>query len=429
MTSQLSVGVYLLATVTFFIDLLDVILRVYLRRENTVPGRSNAIAATSVPLEIGDFTPYEALLHLRPFAILASIHNLDQAALDRFLAAMAPHRQHLWVIDDASTDGTWERLERSGVHCVRGPHNRQKPAAIRALLGVLPPSIESVVVVDPDMRILNSAAEFHKIVFEFQRSGMSAACPRVTIRPEGVLSRFQQLEYCLSFTLGRKALGDTTITSGTAVYRRDALQRVLDQHSLSVYAEDLENTFLLLLNGERIYYDGRLVVETDGMPGIRRLFSQRVGWSFGLIKVYMQHWRGILRNTKRGFTFTYQYIVYMGILVLAFHPLKLVGLALLTISALNGLDNLAGTHLIADTSLTNPTYFVAMYLKYTALIVIATPLATPRGSRLNVMPVLPLFVIYGIAQIVPATVGYLNWFALRLWGRRVYRDHYEPVAP
>ena len=25
------------------------------------------------------------------------------------------------------------------------------------------------------------------------------------------------------------------------------------------------------------------------------------------------------------------------------------------------------------------------------------------------------------------TVGYTNWVTMKLWGRRVYRDHYEPL--
>jgi hypothetical protein len=25
------------------------------------------------------------------------------------------------------------------------------------------------------------------------------------------------------------------------------------------------------------------------------------------------------------------------------------------------------------------------------------------------------------------TVGYINWIAVKLWGRRVYQDHYEPM--
>jgi cellulose synthase/poly-beta-1,6-N-acetylglucosamine synthase-like glycosyltransferase len=426
---QFDIGIYLLATIALFVDLFDVLLRLYLRREHTVPGDPGMTSPTSVPLDIGTFTPYEARLHLRPYAIVASIHNLDRASLNRFLDNMAPYREHLWIIDDASTDDTWERLQGAGVQCVRGLENQKKPGAIKALLTALPPSIESVVVVDPDVRIVNSAAEFESVIFQFQRTGMGALCPRIAIRSDGVLSRFQQLEYCFSFALGRKSLGDMTITSGIAVYRRDALQRLLTRHSLSVYAEDLENAFLLLLGGDRVYYDGRIVAETEGMRDWRSLFSQRVGWNFGLIKVYGVYWRALLRRYGRGFIFTYQYIVYTGLLTILLHPLKLLGLSLLAVCAMNGIDNLLHLNVIADTPLTNPAYFVLIYLKYTFLIVAAFPLVAPKSERRFVLPILPVYVFYGIAQIVPATVGYLNWISLRLWGHRIYHDHYQEAAP
>jgi hypothetical protein len=41
----------------------------------------------------------------------------------------------------------------------------------------------------------------------------------------------------------------------------------------------------------------------------------------------------------------------------------------------------------------------------------------------------PLYPIYAILHVIPATIGYLNWVALRLMGRRIYRDHYEPALP
>ena len=427
--AQFNLGIYLLATIAFFVDLFDVLLRLYLRREHTLPGDPRAIAPTSVPLDIGTFTPYESRLHLRPYAIVASIHNLDRASLDRFLDNMAPYRGRLWIIDDASTDDTWERLQASGVPCMRGARNQKKPGAIKALLATLPESIDSIVVVDPDVRIVNSATEFETVVFQFQRTGMGALCPRIAVRADGPLSRFQQLEYCFSFALGRKSLGDMTITSGIAIYRREALERLLTRHSLSVYAEDLENAFLLLLDGDRVYYDGRIVAETEGMADCRSLFSQRVGWNFGLIKVYADYWRPLLGQCRRGFIFTYQYIVYTGVLTLVLHPLKFLGLLLLAISAMNGIDNLVRLHAIPDTPLTNPAYFVMMYLKYTALVVAAFPLITPRSERRFILPVLPVYVFYGLAQVLPASVGYLNWVAVRMCGQRVYRDHYQEAAP
>jgi len=121
--------------------------------------------------------------------------------------------------------------------------------------------------------------------------------------------------------------------------------------------------------------------------------------------------------------------VYTGVLTLLLHPLKLFGLALLAVSAINGIDNLVGAHVIADTPLTNPAYSVMMYLKYTALVVAAFPLIAPRSERRFILPVLPVYVFYGLAQVLPASVGYLNWIALRTWGQRVYHDHYQEAAP
>ena len=102
------------------------------------------------------------------------------------------------------------------------------------------------------------------------------------IEPDGFLARFQAFEYALAFRVGRESLADFSITSGVSFYRRDALVRALHEHSLSVYAEDFENAVILLGHGERIYYDGRLVVSTEGPGTLQRWFSQRVGWYHGL---------------------------------------------------------------------------------------------------------------------------------------------------
>lgn len=424
-----SVALYLLANLVVFLDLIDLLLRVYLRHVQTLPSEDGRVAPTSVPLDIGEFTPYQMQLHLRPYAILVSVYNAG-AHLDSFLEAMQPYRNRLWVIDDASTDDTWERLQRSGVKCVRGEINRRKPGAIRRLLLELPSEIATVMVLDPDVRVLDRSepgevSDIERVIFEFQRSGMSAVCPRATVRRDGLLARIQSFEYWIAFSLGRKGLADHSITSGAAIYRKDALARVLDQHSLSVYAEDLENTLILLANGERIYYDGRLVIETEGKRECRALFSQRVGWYFGLMRVYTENLRRVFRIANRRLVFFYQYVIYMGIFAILLVPLKPLGLMLLVASALNGLDNISGLSLIPDISATDPTYFVAAYLKYSGLCLVALWLGVGRSDRGHLLVVAFIYVFYAVAHIVPITVGFLNWFSLRLLGLRVYRDHYQ----
>src|SRR6185295_5516198 len=146
---SLSLAAYLLAMLVVFVDLVDLVVRLLVRRRNAKGPRGEG--PTSVRLDVGEFTPHQMALHLRPYALVVSVHDAEDE-IDDFLEAMAPYRDRLWVMDDASTDHTWFRLERSGVRCFRGAANRKKPAAIKDLVGRLPPEIATVVVLDPDVR-------------------------------------------------------------------------------------------------------------------------------------------------------------------------------------------------------------------------------------------------------------------------------------
>jgi cellulose synthase/poly-beta-1,6-N-acetylglucosamine synthase-like glycosyltransferase len=247
------------------------------------------------------------------------------------------------------------------------------------------------------------------------------------IEPDGFLARFQAFEYALAFRIGRESLADYSITSGVSCYRRDALERALAEHSHSVYAEDLENGVILLSHGERIYYDGRLVVSTEGPGNVRRWFSQRVGWYYGLLKVYTERFGKIWRISKRTPFAMYHFIIYMGGLSLALHLLKIVSAVLLILSFVSGFDNLFLANLFPRNALINPAYFIAAIGSYLALGVFALFTVVPKAERAYIAPIVPLYLFYAVIHIAPMTVGYANWVAMKLWGRRVYRDHYEPL--
>jgi cellulose synthase/poly-beta-1,6-N-acetylglucosamine synthase-like glycosyltransferase len=425
---RLGFTLYLLASTAFFLDLVDLLVRLYLRREHTSRYRGVLAAPTSVPLTVGSFTPYEMKLHTRPFAIILSVYNASKD-IDTFLTPMLPFREHIWVIDDGSSDDTSKIVEAAGFRCLRAPANRHKPGALKALVAELPAEIETVIVTDPDARILTPYDELVHVIFEFQRTGMAAMCPRIIAAGSSWLAQIQRLEYSLAFSVGRKSLANFSITSGAAVYRRDALEKLLDEHSLSAYAEDFENALILLAREESIYYDGRLLLETDAVATVQRLFSQRVGWYFGLMRVYTLRWRSLCKRSARHAGFAYQYLIYIGIFVVLLHPLKLIGLVVLTLSALNGLDNLFTLNLIPDGTFTNPFYFQTVYLQSIGLMLLAWFTSVGPRERWHVLPIVPIYPIYALAHIVPSTIGYLNWFSVRLWGRRLYRDHYQPAMP
>ena len=415
--------VYFLVSFVVFLDLIDVLIR--LRR-----ARAHGAGKTSIPLRVGTFTPHQIKLHLRPYALIASVHNLEDH-LDAFLEAMEPYRDRLWVIDDASTDRTFVRIRQAGFHCIRGEVNRKKPGALKELLKVLPANVETVGILDPDVSIMNRSrgeiSDLERSIFEFQRTGYAAMCPRIVVRQDGWLARLQELEYAITFAIGKRSLADRNITSGAAFYRRDALEQVFSRHRLSVYAEDLRNALLLLGHGEKIYYDDRLVLETEGKRTLRSWFSQRVAWFFGLMKVYGENFEDVRRTAGERVFFAYHFLLYMGVFAILFHPLKVLALLLSASGVLNAMDELLGLQVVPNTVWTDPIYFLVAYVKYTILAVFLLAISAP-GERRRLAEAIPLFYLYQLMHIVPITIGYLNWLALRFLGRRVYRDHFQDEA-
>ena len=430
-----SIFVYAFANLIVYTDAIDFALRLYMRRRHTASaeGISESSQNGNLSIDLAAILPIDTALVVPalPFAIIASVFNLEDRIAE-FTAAFAPYRDRVWLISDGSTDNTVLRLRQSGWRCFDDGVNRRTPAALRRLLERLPAHIETVMVIDPDIRIrgLNdgSTIDVDRFVSEFQQSGAAAACPRIMIEPDGFLARFQAFEYALAFRVGRESLADFSITSGVSFYRRSALARALEAHSLSVYAEDFENAVLLLAQGERIYYDGRLVVSTEGPGTLQRWFSQRVGWYHGLIKVYTERFSEILRISRRSPFATYHYLIYIGGLSLLMHLVKVASAVLLLLSFASGLDALLLDDIVPQGSLINPEYFTAAIMSYLALGVIALFTSVPKAERSYTAPIVPLYLCYAITHIVPMTVGFLNFFALKLFRRRIYQDHYESTA-
>ena len=434
-TASVSLLIYGLANLIVYTDALDLFLRLHVRRRHTATASASA-DTRNVSIDLVGSLPggIRRMVPLRPYAIVASVFNLGDQ-LDEFTESFAAYRDRVWLISDGSTDSTVTRLLQDGWRCFDDGVNRRKPAALRLLLERLPSHIETVMVIDPDVRIRGltggSSADLERVIGDFQQSGAAAVCPRVMIEPDGLLARFQAFEYALAFRVGRESLADYSITSGVSIYRRDALWRALREHSLSVYAEDLENAVILLSQNERIYYDGRLVVSTEGPGTLGRWFSQRVGWYHGLLKVYSERLGAIWRISKRTPFAGYHFVIYIGGLSLVLHLVKIFSALLLLLSLIGGFDSLFLAHLLPRNALTSPSYFIGAVGSYLALGVIALFTVVPKSERAYIAPIVPLYLLYALTHLLPMTVGFGNFIAVRLWGRRLYKDHYErdPASP
>jgi cellulose synthase/poly-beta-1,6-N-acetylglucosamine synthase-like glycosyltransferase len=415
--------VYILANLVLTLDLIDLVLRAWLKR---IHGRTEP--GPSIDLGLTDISNSERSMVLQPYAVVASVHNAS-GNLDLLLETLAPIKAFVWFIDDASNDATALRLQRQGWRCVASAVNRKKPGALLQLIKTLPSEVQTVVVLDPDVRWTASPAAarpmLERIISDLQRSGAAALTPRVRAARGGWLVECQALEYELSCGIGRKSLGDLCCNSGVSVYRRSALQWVLARHSLSVYAEDFENSLLLLAAGERIYYDDRMFIETHAKTTWKALFSQRVGWSFGCAKMFVERLPELVKVARRSPIAAYQYLLYLGVNSIVLLPLKWLSVGVLLMSLLKSIDELFMTHVIPAFSWNEPLLFSIWYGKSLAILALACLVAVPRKDRLRHLAILPLYALYSITLYLPVTVGYLNVVAMKLWGKRLYEDHYD----
>jgi hypothetical protein len=414
---------YVLANLILAFDVVDLTVRLWLKRLHGA-----AACGPSVDLGLQEISNVERALGLRPYAVIASLYN-EASELDRFLVTLRPFKDVTWLIDDASDDDTLLRLRRDGWNCLAGGINRNKPGAILQLLKSLPAEIDTVLIMDPDVRWAAAPglerATLEPIISDLQRSSAAALTPRVQAHPGGWLVECQALEYELACGLGRKSLADLTCNSGVSLYRRAALESALARHTLSIYAEDFENSLLLLSAGERIYYDDRLTIQTHAKPSWSKLFSQRVGWAFGCAKVYAERLSLLGKIARRSPLGAYQYLFYLGLNGIVLLPLKLASIAVLSMSLLKALDELLLTGLVPSHSWNDPLLFTLWYAKSTAILAIACCAALPRGQRSRHLFTLPFYNLYALFQYIPTTVGYLNLVTVRTLGRRLYADHYD----
>jgi cellulose synthase/poly-beta-1,6-N-acetylglucosamine synthase-like glycosyltransferase len=414
--------IYVLANLIFAFDAVDVGVRMWLRRLNgaTTPG-------PSLDLGLPEISDRERSVTLRSYAVIASIRN-EAMEIDRIMDSLLPLKDLVWIIDDASSDTTALRLRREGWKCILGTAHRNKPAALQFLLRMLPPDIETVVVMDPDVRWIAppgaERATLDRIISDLQRSGAAALTPRVQARPGGWLVECQAFEYELACGLGRKSLRDLCCNSGVSIYQRKALESALSRHSLSIYAEDFENSLLLLSSGKRIYYDDRLICETRAKSTLGALISQRVGWSYGCLKVVCERVSLLWSIARRSPLGSYQYLFYLLMSGIILMPIRWISVVVLAMSFLRGIDQLVLTNVMPSYSWNQPLLFVLWYCKSTILMLLVCFMALPASERRRHIAVVPFYGAYALLQYVPTTIGYLNVISLAAVGRRVYADHY-----
>lgn len=193
------------------------------------------------------------------------------------------------VVDDGSTDRTWEiaagfaRDRRVRVH--RFAERQGKSAAMNFALTRA--RGEYVVYMDSDSTLDRDALAKLARRFEDPRVGAVSGDLGVRNRTAGLLTRFQAIEYLIALSLGRrfKALaGILAIVPGAlGAFRRSLLERVGAKDPGP--SDDSDVTIRTRKLGRDIAFAGDAVCLTTVPSTWRRWLKQRMRWDRGIVRM------------------------------------------------------------------------------------------------------------------------------------------------
>jgi cellulose synthase/poly-beta-1,6-N-acetylglucosamine synthase-like glycosyltransferase/peptidoglycan/xylan/chitin deacetylase (PgdA/CDA1 family) len=282
----------------------------------------------------GEFEP--------PVSIIVPAYNeavgIEQAV--RSLAASAYGDFEVIVVDDGSSDGTADRIERlqlRRVHVLRQA-NGGKPAALNR--GLAAARYDIVVMVDADT--IFEPETLGRLVRPLRKAEVGAVSGNTKVgNRRRLLGRWQHIEYVMGFNLDRR-LYDVlqcmpTVPGAIGAFRRAALEQV-GGVSAATLAEDTDLTLALGRAGWRVVYVEDARAWTEAPSSLRALWRQRFRWSYGTLQAVWKHraamWRrGEERIGRRGLPYLVLFQIGLPLLAPLIDLFSVYGLVFLDAAA------------------------------------------------------------------------------------------------
>jgi cellulose synthase/poly-beta-1,6-N-acetylglucosamine synthase-like glycosyltransferase len=215
-------------------------------------------------------------------------------------------RYNVILVDDASTDGSWERIQAVApgsdprLRLIRMEKNGQKVLAVKRALETS--DADYIVLLDFDSRFVNPEA-LPLVVQRFEADPLVAGIS-LKVVPEGtsLFSRLQDVEYAVFrkiFCGYLGAQGKIRCVPGAAgVWKRRVLLEVLGEHSGRHNGDDFESTVIALRSGYATEHSDEVTVTTAVPQTPRALFTQRRRWELGSLETYGKEHRFLFGQVK-----------------------------------------------------------------------------------------------------------------------------------
>jgi len=253
--------------------------------------------------------------------------------IDSVVATTYPADVRIVVVDDGSTDGTYDEVREHAPEdaVVLRRENGGKHAALNTALEHA--DTDFVVSVDADSTVAPDALAL--LVQEFDRhpdAGAIAGNIKVVNRGSFV-TNLQALEYIVGINTFRRAfdlLGVVTVVPGSlGAFRRETLHSV-GGYSGDTVTEDFDLTIEILKAGHAIHASEG-VVYTEGPETWRDLYQQRLRWFGGNIQTLMKHLE-VFRDARFGLLHRLGFpYVFLSLSMLPLLGLAVLGLLILAV--------------------------------------------------------------------------------------------------
>lgn len=195
------------------------------------------------------------------------------------------------VVDDGSTDTTWEEISKYEGHPQIKIYHKENGGKHTALnLGLEKADTDFIACLDADSFVAPDALLRIMPYFDNPLT-MSVAPAAVIHQPKTLVQSAQRIDYFMSAFI-KKMLGLMSalhVTPGTLpVYRKEVFEK-LGGFRKAYNTEDGEIALRMQANNMKIDYCPDAIVYTIGPNTVKKLFHQRVRWTYGFFRNLMDY--------------------------------------------------------------------------------------------------------------------------------------------
>lgn len=228
------------------------------------------------------------------------------------------------VVDDGSTDNTFEVLQREfgtdpRVKLIR-KENGGKASALN--LAVASSDAEIVVAIDADTMIKSDAIGMLVRHFTDPRIGAVAGNVKVGNR-RGMLGKFQALEYITAQNIDRRAQelvnGVLVVPGSIGAWRKEAIEAA-GYYKSETLAEDADLTVSVIRCGYRVVFEPDAIAITEAPETVRQFLIQRLRWVLGMMQMGWKHKSAVLDRKGLGL-FSLPDLFFFGVIMQILAPL------------------------------------------------------------------------------------------------------------